>query len=408
MTPLQDRLPEPTGAAAAPGRLLFVITRLDLGGAEVQTAALARQFASRGWQVEVVGLMDAAALAGDLEAHGIAVTSLGMQRGVPDPRAVMRLARTYRRFQPDVVHSHMVHANLLARAARLLQPVRLLISTAHNIDEGGRRMDLAYRLSDPACELTTNVSVAGLRRYREVRAVRPDKSLFMPNGVDLKEFSRPAGSPEGIRAELGLGSRFVWLAVGRFREQKDYPNMLRAFGERERDSHLLICGDGELLPDMKNLAHTLGLADRVTFLGLRSDVPALLHGADAYLMSSAWEGLPLVLLEAAAAGLPIVATDVGGNPDIVTPGAGILVPPGDHGALATAMTTLERTPAETRKEMGTAAREHVRRTYDLGHVVSTWESIYAHGLTRSSGPRRLAFAYRPDLLPARSAAVEGA
>ena len=408
MTLPQVGLPEPAETGKSPGRLLFVITMLDLGGAEVQTALLARQFRSRGWEVEVTGLMDEQALGEDLRAAGIAVSSLGMRRGVPDPRAVLRLARVYRRFRPDVVHSHMVHANLLARAARLVQPVRFLVSTAHNIDEGGRKMDVAYRLSDATSELTTNVSEAGLARYRSVRAVRSDKSLFVPNGVDLEEFAAPADAGAGIREQLGLTDRFVWLAVGRFREQKDYPNMLRAFAEHGRDSHLLLVGDGELLPDMKELAQTLGVADRVTFLGLRNDVPALLGSADGYLMSSAWEGLPLVLLEAAAAGLPTVATDVGGNADIVRPGSGILVPPADHGALAAAMTELEQTPAETRNRMGAAAQEHVRRTYDIDQVVGTWENIYRHGLARSSGVRRLAFAYRPDLLPAGPTAAEGA
>lgn len=403
----RDGLPELNETGGTPDRLLFVITMLDLGGAEVQTAALARQFVKRGWQVDVVGLMEARALAEELRAAGIGVHSLGMRRGVPDPRAVLRLARLYRRLQPDVVHSHMVHANLLARAARLVQPLRLLISTAHNIDEGGRKMDVAYRLSDAASELTTNVSEAGLARYRSVRAVRPDRSLFVPNGVDLEEFAVPPGAGASIRAQLGLADRFVWLAVGRFREQKDYPNMLRAFAGQGRDSHLLICGDGELLPDMKELARTLGVADRVTFLGLRNDVPALLGSADGYLMSSAWEGLPLVLLEAAAAGLPAVATDVGGNADIVRPGSGILVPPGDHAALAAAMTELGQTPAANRREMGAAAREYVRRTYDIDRVVGTWENIYRHGLSRSSGVRRLAFAYRPDLLPSLPVTVEG-
>src|SRR5690625_4679828 len=115
MTLPQGSLPELMDTGTASRRLLCVITMLDLGGAEVQTAALARQFVKRGWQVDVVGLMEARALAEELRKANVGVHSLGMRRGVPDPRAVWRLARLYRRLQPDVVHSHMVHANLLAR-----------------------------------------------------------------------------------------------------------------------------------------------------------------------------------------------------------------------------------------------------------------------------------------------------
>lgn len=388
------------GAAFAPhgsagshtvNRILLVSTSLDYGGAETQVAALATVLVQRGWSVDVVSLLAPLAFSDQFAAQGIGLQSLDMVRGIPDPRAAFRLAQIYREVEPTVVHSHMVHANLLARAARLITPVSYLLGTAHNINEGGRSLELAYRASDRFSELTTNVSKAGLERFNRVGATRPGKSLFIPNGVNLATFSRLRQQPLEVRSQLGLNNEFVWLAVGRFREQKDYPNMLRAFASGERESILLMVGDGERQQASEELAASLNISDRVRFLGLRTDIPALMSAADAFVLSSAWEGLPLVLLEAAASGLPIVSTDVGGTADIVSADTGILVPPCDHLALSSAMTQLERASTEELTQLGSKARQHVQTRFDINRVVDAWELIYEHGLTLSPGARRRAF-----------------
>jgi glycosyltransferase involved in cell wall biosynthesis len=121
----------------------------------------------------------------------------------------------------------------------------------------------------------------------------------------------------------------------------------------------------------------------VRFVGVRDDVPAFMSAADGYVMSSAWEGMPMVLLEGAAAGLPIVATRVGGNHEVVTEGeSGLLVPPRDHEALAAAMLRLMALPEAQRREMGERGREHVRAHYGLSRVVDRWEDVYHEVLAR--------------------------
>lgn len=376
-------------------RILLVSTSLDYGGAEMQVAALAGALSKRGWRVEVVSLLEPLAFREQFSSQGIVLHSLDMARGLPDPRAAFKLARIYREAEPTVVHSHMVHANLLARTARVITPVPFLLSTAHNIVEGGRSLELAYRATDGFSELTTNVSRAGLERFNRVGATKRNKSLFMPNGVNLQVFSRSEERAQEIRAELGLASEFLWLAVGRFREQKDYPNLLRAFASKKRESTLLVVGEGELRKASEELAESLGISRRVRFLGLRTDIPALLSAADAFVLSSAWEGLPLVLLEAAAAGLPAVSTDVGGTADVVSSATGILVPPRDHQALADAMTELEGASTASLRELGERARRHVHSRFDIDRVVDAWELIYEHGRALSPGRRRLAF--NPEL-----------
>jgi glycosyltransferase involved in cell wall biosynthesis len=178
----------------------------------------------------------------------------------------------------------------------------------------------------------------------------------------------------------------VWLAVGRFEIAKDYPNMLRAFATVRRQQPgavLLLVGRGSLQGETEALARELGLGDAVRFVGVRSDVAEVMSAADGYVMSSAWEGMPMVLLEAAAAALPIVATEVGGNHEVVRQGeTGFLVPPRDPEALGQAMLRLGRLPAPERRAMGQRGRDHIRSHYDLGRVAQRWEDLYREVLAR--------------------------
>jgi glycosyltransferase involved in cell wall biosynthesis len=203
----------------------------------------------------------------------------------------------------------------------------------------------------------------------------------VPNGVDA-DLYRPV-APEvrqARRQSLGLGERFAWLAVGRFEVAKDYPNMLRAFAQvHEREPHavLLLVGRGALQAETEALTRDLALGDAVRFLGVRHDVPDLVSAADAYVMSSAWEGMPMVLLEAAAGGLPIVTTRVGGNQEAVLDGeSGLLVPPNDANALGSAMRRLMALGEEERRRMGERGRTHVRTHHGLARVVDRWLEVY--------------------------------
>jgi glycosyltransferase involved in cell wall biosynthesis len=275
----------------------------------------------------------------------------------------------------------MVHANLLARLARPLGRAPVLVCTAHNLTEGARWRELAYRLTDRLATLSTNVCQAAVDRFVAVGAVPAGRMRYVPNGLDLEAFAPDPLRRAQTRAALGLDDRFVWLAVGRLEAQKDYPTMLRAVRDavRERaDLTVLIVSAG---PDREALEAervALGLSDaQVRFLGARSDVPDLMWAADAYLMSSAWEGLPMVLLEASAAQLPIVATDVGGNAEIVIDGvSGLLTAAGDATALAAAMTRLMALSSAERHTWGRAGRDHVEASFRLDRVVDRWEALY--------------------------------
>jgi glycosyltransferase involved in cell wall biosynthesis len=174
--------------------------------------------------------------------------------------------------------------------------------------------------------------------------------------------------------------------VGRFEIAKDYPNLLRAFARvraARPDAVLVIVGQGSLQGEAETLTAELGLRDAVRFLGARNDVPAVMSAADGYVMSSAWEGMPMVLLEAAAAGLPIVATAVGGNGEVVREGeSGFLVPARDPAALGAGMLRLMALPEGERRALGERGREHVRANYGLHRVAERWERVYWDAMAR--------------------------
>ncbi|NEP32962.1 glycosyltransferase [Moorena sp. SIO3B2] len=360
--------------------IVLLSTGLGVGGAEQQVMYLAHALVAKGHQVRILSLIPIGQMGLEAQAQGLSVHSLNMKRGVPEPRALLELINLLRQWQPQIVHSHMFHANLMARIARIFTPIQVLVATAHNLKEGGRWREVAYRCTDPWCDLTTQVSQAGLERYIKVGVVPKHKIKFIPNVVDSEKFQHHPEVRSKIRQELNLGDEFVWLAAGRNHEQKDYPNMLKAFAQiaqRYKNAILLIAGDGFLGSKEETLAEKLGIESQVRFLGVRRDIPALMSAADAYLMSSAWEGMPVVLLEASASGLPMVATDVGGNREVILDGkTGIIVPPQNSEALAKAMQNLMELPLFERQKMGHLSRYYIAENHSFNQGLIKWLELY--------------------------------
>lgn len=366
-------------------RVCFVITDLAFGGAETQVVALAKELSRRKHEVFLISMLPPVAFVDELSAFGIKVFSLDMKRGFPNPLAILNLWRILSQLKPDIIHSHMIHANILSRVTGVFYKRPVLICTAHSLSEKGRHRSenfrvFLYRITDSFCDLTTQVSPQGVERYKALRAVNPNKILYVPNGVDTEKFKPDVCVRDNLRKEFGLSESFVWIAVGRFDPPKDYHNMLTAFSivlKQESSANLVIVGDGPLRPLMESFAKEMGIKDKVLFLGIREDVGKLLNVADGFVLSSEWEGLPLVLLEAASTGLPIVATNVGGNAEVVIDGeTGFLVPPKDPIRLSEAMLRLMKLPKSERLKMGFKGRDHVIQNFSLQHIVDIWEELY--------------------------------
>jgi glycosyltransferase involved in cell wall biosynthesis len=371
-------------------RILYLSTSMGMGGADQQILMLARSMRARGHEVRIVALAPLGPMGQEAQREGIEVESLELERNLGAFPRVLRLVRIIRAWRPDVLHSHMVHANLLARAIRPIARVPALVSTIHSIKDGGPLRMAAYRLSSGLVDRFTIISRLAAERYIAIRAVPARRLQVVPNAVDTDRFRRLPEARAVLRRELGLGDEFVWLAVGRFEPAKDYPTMIAAFARlatARPGSRLLLVGQGSLRSEVEGMVQAAGVEDGVRFLGVRRDVPALMSAADGYLLSSAWEGMPVVLLEAAAVELPVVATRVGGVAEVVEDGTtGLLVQSADPAVLAEAMEKMESLTPEARMAMGARGRLLVEQRYGTEQVMEMWERLYSEVIAGATLP----------------------
>jgi glycosyltransferase involved in cell wall biosynthesis len=356
-----------------------------MGGAERQVLALAARMARRGHTVKLL------VLRGALPQEwptSLDVSRLEMRRTpVSFLAGLVRGRRFLREFSPDIVHSHSFHANFVARLLKLLASAPAVLSTVHNVHEGGWQRMLAYRVTDRLSCSTIAVSRAARDEFVRLGAAPESKCRTVANGIDIEEFSPDPERREEMRAALGAGASFVWLAAGRIVPAKDYPNLLRAFAavrEACKETQLWIAGEAP--EDGRNRVDASALRQEpqsgVRWLGLRRDMPALLDAADAFVLASVWEGMPLAVGEAMAMEKPVVATDVGGVRELLND-EGLLAPPRNSQALAGAMISLMRATDEDRQTLSSQARLRIQREFSMGTKAEEWERLYRTLLARA-------------------------
>ena len=369
-------MPLVTVAQGTPMRILLVTTGLKMGGAEHQVVALARAFLGIGHEVAILSLSAGREIDLPAGAHVVELnmrkTPAGMARSLCQARALVRS------WQPDVIHAHMVHANLFARALTRIVRCPPLVCTAHSFREGGRLRMLAYRATDGWSSLTTHVSNDGRSGMIAVGAVPAQRIVVMPNGIDVDRFRPDPALRVATRERLGIDAdaRLV-LNVGRLAPEKAQDLLIRAFAriDASMPAHLLIAGGGALRQPLADQVTSLGLASRITLLGPRDDVPALLNAADAFVLSSNIEGLPMVLVEALACGCPVVSTDAPGVVEVLRD-QGVVVARGDADALGRAIVAvLEEGRGSPTQQAG--RRERVLSTFSIDAVAQRWLRTYA-------------------------------
>ena len=359
-------------------RIALLITSLGVAGAERLVVDLADRFASLGHPVLLVYLTGKAEV---VPLHpGVTVLGAGMTRSpISLFTTLFSVRRAVRSFRPDVINSHLVHASLFARLLRLTMRTPRLISSAHNMDEGGGRgRMLAYRMSDWLVDISTNVSDEAVAAFVARGAVKPGRMVTMHNGIDVEKFRFMPRARDELRQALGCVDGKLLLAVGRFHELKDYPNLIQAFARvraRKAGVKLVIVGDGSLRGELEAMVQSLGLSDDVHLLGVRHDVPELMSACDVFVLSSASEGFGLVVAEAMACGRIVVATDCGGVREVVG-NSGLLVPPQDSEKLASAILSAVEQDSETASAMARSARQRVERLYSLDRAARKWLTLY--------------------------------
>lgn len=354
----------------APVRVAHVVESLEMGGLEKLLVEFARHADRARFGLRFVTLGDRGFLASEIEALGWPVHSLGMPPGVK-PRALWALARLFRRDKVGVVHTHSEGPLLYAAPAARLAGARRVIHTRHHGPDLGNNSPRARR----AVGLVTRwvdrmVCVADDgARASVAEGVSAARVVTVWNGIDLDRFAYSGPRPGGPA-----------VVVARLVPEKDHATLLRAWAlvaGQEPDFRLEVAGDGPLMGELVGLAGGLGLGDRVRFLGRVDDVPGLLGRAAMLVLPSRLEGISLTLLEAMARGLPVVATRVGGNPEVVIDGeTGSLVSPGAPADLAAAVVALRRDPAAASR-MGRAGRVRAETHFDVRTTLAAYESLYS-------------------------------
>ncbi len=370
--------------------ICLMVNGLERAGAETQVYRLATGLALRGWRVHLISILQPAAYLDSLIRAGVEVLSLDVISGKPTPGVLLRTVRLLRRIRPSLLITFMYQANLLGRVAGWLAGVPIIISSIRNEYFGGSNVDKEdrsvraregwIRRTDRLVRQTVVNSQLVARSLASRGVVPGEKLTVIPNAVPVDEIAAVDVDRQAMRRQLGIGEEdFLWLHVGHMREQKGHGVLLEAFRRLETESQLQrlwLVGEGVLREEVSEKVRQHHLEERVELLGHREDVPVLLQLADALVLASSWEGLPNVLLEAHAAGLPIVSTRVGGVDEIVLDGqSGFLVPPGDPKALTDAMDRLRSLPVKQRRSMGQTGENHVRVRFDTEHVLDAWEEL---------------------------------
>lgn len=350
-------------------RILQVLATLKPAGAENVVLSLVSGLDRSRFEPAVVSLYDPSP--GGLEPlfheRGIPVWHLGKRRG-PDPRMYTRLQTVVRAFQPEIIHSHCYVTRYM-----LHLHAKAMVHTLHNLAtaEVGRFGRLAHRYAFRRGVAPVAVGAAVADSFQNTYGFPPVATIV--NGIDTDRFWRPEARKRWRSANGFRDDDLLIASTGRLEPQKNPAALANAITHIS-NARLLIAGQGPLRAVLEG-------RERVHLLGLRHDIPDMLAAADLFALASDWEGFPLAVLEAMAAGLPVVATCVGCVPEAVDHGrTGLLVPPGDQRMLTEALRTLIEN-SDRRREMGAAARDRSQH-FSVSRMVAAYDDLFSGLLTR--------------------------
>ena len=320
-----------------------------------------------------------------LERLGVPCAGFGMTRSLFLLRPFL-VARLLKRLKIDMLHVHHVRLYLRVASGARLARLKGIIVTEHAKFSISRspRLQEGCRKTARSVDFFTVVSNNLKQYFVETLRVPESRIKVVPNGIDTRRFQPctqrgelAALLPQGIRDDK---DKKIIITVGRFAEAKDHFTLLaavRQLARHRQDFHLVMIGDGELHSAVEQRIKELELESYITTPGSRSDVDSLMPGADLFVLSSKREGLPMVVMEAMACGLPVVATKVGGIPEVVHHGEnGALVPPGKPEQLAAALDSFLEDPQKA-ADMGHAARNLIAERYDLDVIAARYAALYS-------------------------------
>jgi glycosyltransferase involved in cell wall biosynthesis len=373
-----------------PRKVFFLVDSLEIGGSESQAVELALRLSKTRYTVTLGCLRMRGPLLTRLQGSGISVVEFHPRGGIDSLRGVwqlFRLAAFLSREHFDIVHTHDLWSNLIGVPAAFLARVPVIISSQRDLShlpwyQGKRRVWLR-RIQGLSSVVLANANPIREQLIQEGH-LRPEKVRVVRNGVDLEKFDQGSRDSRAFLANAGDGKRIILVGnmTGEVKGHsvliKAAPSILREFP----DVRFVFAGDGTYRKQFEVQVRELGLEKHFLFLGRREDVPEILAACDMAVLPSRTEGLPNALLEYLAAGLATVASDVGGNAEILEDGAtGLLVPPDNAELLAAAVLRFLRDP-ELAGRLGHSGREYVRRTFGFDRTVEQIEGLYLELLGR--------------------------
>ena len=360
--------------------IIYITTSLGMGGAERQICSLSDKI-SPSQNITIISLSAIPINSCIPKNKNITIYSLAMDKNLLGfIKSILSARRIIKQVNPDIIHSHMFHANIFSRLLRLIAKFPVLICTAHSKNEGGKLRMFLYRITDWLATISTNVSKEAVDSFIEKKAVKPGRMIALYNGIDTELFFYNRIARKIKRDEIGVDDNTpLILSVGRLTEAKDYPNLFHAFSTLI--TKLIIIGDGEEKEKLKNLSEELGIADNIIWLGIRHDVEDWMSACDLFVLPSAWEGFGLVVAEAMACERLVIGTDSGGVSEVIND-FGLIVPPKNTPALTSAIEKYLSLSVNERYTIGKYARKHITDSFSLEKISQDWLKLYTNLLEK--------------------------
>ncbi len=356
--------------------VVHVIDRLPPDGAERLIAEVIKN-RSRSLRYRVLCLVEGGELVAEIENAGVPVDVFSKKEKL-DFSLIPQLVSYFKSHQVAVVHTHLFTADVWARIAAKIARTPCVVSTAHSVNSWKR---LVHKVIDWALAMTTDRVIACSATVQTsllAQRIPASKIITIANGIDLGRIENVL--PVDLEVYRRGESSPLWCVVGRLNEAKGHSDLLEALASYRDLGHDFSCvfvGEGELQSSIEEQIEQLDLGDRVSLLGWHPSAIGFIKSCDALLMPSRWEGLPMTLLESMAAGTPVVATAVGGIPDVIKHGEnGLLYPAGDTEALVHVLQQLQYGP-NLSESLAALAQQHARRHYSAEKVARDYENLYA-------------------------------
>jgi L-malate glycosyltransferase len=365
-----------------------MVNSLEMGGSEHQTVEVACRQNAKGYRVSVACLSARGPLLKILQSAEIAVAEFNPGGGFLRPQALyqlLRLARFLRHERLDVFQAHELYSTLLGVPAAWLARVPVIVSSRRNLANGWwytprNRMVLRWIHQLSTFVIANSQAVCDFLIDKD--GFKPDLIRVVRNAVDIQKFANVHADRTELFPQWDTADILIVSVANMNTESKGYTDLIRAAGEVCRHfpkARFLLVGDGRERRELEKLTREVNLADNVVFLGKRGDVPSILNCCDLFVLASWSEGLSNSILEAMAAGLPVVATSVGGTPEVIQDGlSGLLVAPHDSSALARAILRLLQDSAFS-QTLARAGNERVRKEFGFEKLLNELDKTYSEG-----------------------------